>query len=211
MLTPRQHSRTRRQFVFGSLVALAAGACVRVAERPAAPPTPTSSPELDGWTAQAQAMLSDALKTLRTFDVFAAYRVSINPESGLRFASELTWDPPTGAAWDNASTKNVHTGFTGQEHDPEIGLINMRGRMYDPEIGRLKAAGWHAVSPHIITRTPRRYRDYIASAAAEFTAIKGVDVAWRSGWLSDRAAAFLATGRPVITEDTARCEDRSCS
>jgi hypothetical protein len=27
-------------------------------------------------------------------------------------------------------------------------------------------------------------------------------VAWRTGWLSDRAAAFLAMGRPVITEDT---------
>ena len=25
---------------------------------------------------------------------------------------------------------------------------------------------------------------------------------WRTGWVSDRAAAFLATGRPVITEDT---------
>jgi hypothetical protein len=42
----------------------------------------------------------------------------------------------------------------------------------------------------------------MASALAEFTAIKGVDVAWRTGWLSDRAAAFLALGRPVITEDT---------
>ena len=39
-------------------------------------------------------------------------------------------------------------------------------------------------------------------ALAEFTAIKGVDVAWRTGWISDRAAAFLALGRPVITEDT---------
>jgi hypothetical protein len=29
-----------------------------------------------------------------------------------------------------------------------------------------------------------------------------VDVAWRSGWLSDRAATFLAMGRPVVTEDT---------
>ena len=26
---------------------------------------------------------------------------------------------------------------------------------------------------------------------------------WRTGWVSDRAAAFLATGRPVITEDAA--------
>jgi hypothetical protein len=42
----------------------------------------------------------------------------------------------------------------------------------------------------------------MAGALAEFTAIKGVDVAWRTGWISDRAAAFLALGRPVVTEDT---------
>ena len=42
----------------------------------------------------------------------------------------------------------------------------------------------------------------MASGLAEFTAIKGVDVAWQTGWVSDRAAAFLALGRPVITEDT---------
>jgi hypothetical protein len=53
-----------------------------------------------------------------------------------------------------------------------------------------------------VARTPAAYRRYLANAAAEFTAIKGVDVAWRTGWLSDRAAAFLALGRPVVTEDT---------
>jgi hypothetical protein len=42
----------------------------------------------------------------------------------------------------------------------------------------------------------------MAGGLAEFTAIKGVDVAWQTGWVSDRAAAFLALGRPVITEDT---------
>ena len=42
----------------------------------------------------------------------------------------------------------------------------------------------------------------MARGLAEFTAIKGVDVAWQTGWVSDRAAAFLALGRPVITEDT---------
>ena len=72
----------------------------------------------------------------------------------------------------------------------------------DPERLRLKKRGWHIVEPHRVARTPRKYRSYIASALAEFTAIKGVDVAWRTGWLSDRAASFLATGRPVITEDT---------
>jgi hypothetical protein len=72
----------------------------------------------------------------------------------------------------------------------------------DPERQRLKKYGWQVVDPHRVARTPAQYRRYIASALAEFTAIKGVDVAWRTGWLSDRAAAFLASGRPVITEDT---------
>jgi hypothetical protein len=72
----------------------------------------------------------------------------------------------------------------------------------DPEIARLRERGWQVVSPHRIARTPRGYRRYMAGALGEFTAIKGVDVAWRTGWLSDRAAAFLALGRPVITEDS---------
>jgi hypothetical protein len=72
----------------------------------------------------------------------------------------------------------------------------------DPEQGRLGKKGWHIVDPHRVARTPVKYRSYIASGTAEFTAVKGVDVAWRTGWLSDRAATFLASGRPVITEDT---------
>ena len=72
----------------------------------------------------------------------------------------------------------------------------------DPEIARLRSRGWSVVSPHRVARTPGTYRRHIAGALGEFTAIKGVDVAWRTGWVSDRAAAFLALGRPVITEDT---------
>lgn len=72
----------------------------------------------------------------------------------------------------------------------------------DPEIARLRDRGWHVVSPHRVARTPGAYRRLLTSALGEFTVIKGVDVAWRTGWLSDRGAAFLALGRPVITEDT---------
>src|SRR5205085_2133141 len=72
----------------------------------------------------------------------------------------------------------------------------------DPERERLRKRGWHIVDPHRVARTPKKYRNYLASALGEFTAIKGVDVSWKTGWLSDRAAAFLATGRPVVTEDS---------
>ena len=72
----------------------------------------------------------------------------------------------------------------------------------DPERTRLQKRGWHIVDPHNVVRTPRKYRSYLAGALGEFTAIKGVDVSWKTGWLSDRAAAFLALGRPIVTEDT---------
>lgn len=72
----------------------------------------------------------------------------------------------------------------------------------DPERKRLRGLGWKLAEPHHVARTPAIYRRYIAGALAEFTAIKGVDMSWQTGWVSDRAAAFLATGRPVITEDT---------
>ena len=72
----------------------------------------------------------------------------------------------------------------------------------DPEKARLAGHSWRVIDPHRVAQTPAKYRRYITNALAEFTAIKGVDVAWQTGWLSDRAAAFLASGRPVITEDT---------
>jgi hypothetical protein len=72
----------------------------------------------------------------------------------------------------------------------------------DPERQRLQRLGWKIVDPHRVARTPGAYRRYLTGALGEFTAIKGVDVAWRTGWISDRAAAFLALGRSVITEDT---------
>jgi len=80
--------------------------------------------------------------------------------------------------------------------------LAMNIKAEDSEKARLRERGWHIVDPHRVARTPSAYRRYMAGALAEFTAIKGVDVAWRTGWLSDRAAAFLALGRPVITEDT---------
>lgn len=88
-------------------------------------------------------------------------------------------------------------------HVPEARFeLAMNIAAEDPERERLRRLGWQIADPHRVARTPRVYRGYLSSALAEFTAIKGVDVAWSTGWVSDRAAAFLALGRPVITEDT---------
>jgi RHS repeat-associated protein len=37
----------------------------------------------------------------------------------------------------------MRLGFTGHEHDDEVGLIKMKGRLYDAEIGRFISADPH--------------------------------------------------------------------
>jgi hypothetical protein len=67
---------------------------------------------------------------------------------------------------------------------------------------RLEACGWRIVDPRQVACDPSRYRDYIASSSAELNVAKNMYVATRSGWFSDRSACYLASGRPVLAQDT---------
>ena len=70
----------------------------------------------------------------------------------------------------------------------------------DPEL--LAAHGWRVVDPLAISLDPWRYRDYVRGSRGEFTVAKDMNVRLRSGWFSDRAACYLAAGRPVVEQDT---------
>ena len=67
---------------------------------------------------------------------------------------------------------------------------------------RLMAHGWRVVDPLAVSADPWRYRDYLRGSRGEFTVAKDVNVRLRSGWFSDRAACYLAAGRPVVEQDT---------
>ncbi len=66
----------------------------------------------------------------------------------------------------------------------------------------LRAKGWRLRSAHAVTISVDSFRDYIRASRGEFSVCKNVFVATRSGWFSDRSAAYLASGRPVIVQDT---------
>ena len=61
-----------------------------------------------------------------------------------------------------------------------------------------------------VTATPWTYRDYIAQSRGEFSVAVNLEVKARSGWFSDRTAAYLASGKPVIVQDTGFSEDLPC-
>jgi hypothetical protein len=46
------------------------------------------------------------------------------------------------------------------------------------------------------------YPDYFRRSRAEFTVAKDQNVRLRSGWFSERDACYLATGKPVVAQDT---------
>ncbi len=59
----------------------------------------------------------------------------------------------------------------------------------------IRAAGWRIADAAAVTATPWTYRDYIAQSRGEFSVAVNLEVKARSGWFSDRTAAYLACGQ----------------
>jgi hypothetical protein len=64
------------------------------------------------------------------------------------------------------------------------------------------ANGWELLNPLEVAGTPATYRDFVRSSLAEFGLAKSGYVAARCGWFSDRSICYLASGRPVLAQDT---------
>jgi hypothetical protein len=70
------------------------------------------------------------------------------------------------------------------------------------DLAALRDAGWHLLDPAKVAATPALYRAFIQGSMAEFGIAKDGYVTARSGWFSDRSACYLASGRPVIAQET---------
>src|SRR4029078_10523646 len=66
----------------------------------------------------------------------------------------------------------------------------------------LENHGWETGPGEIISKTPASYREFIQRSRGEFSVAKHGYVAMRGGWFSDRSVCYLASGRPVLVQDT---------
>lgn len=68
----------------------------------------------------------------------------------------------------------------------------------------LTTHGWKIVSPFTMSLDVfGTYPAYIQQSRAEFTVAKDQNIRLRSGWFSERDACYLASGKPVVAQDTA--------
>jgi predicted SAM-dependent methyltransferase len=62
--------------------------------------------------------------------------------------------------------------------------------------------GWRLHDPRVAAGTLAGYQSFVRGSGAEIAVAKNIYVATNSGWFSDRSACFLASGRPVLCQDT---------
>ena len=66
----------------------------------------------------------------------------------------------------------------------------------------LNSHGWSVVNSLQISKTIQTYQDFITSSKGEFSVAKHGYASANSGWFSERSACYLASGKPVIMQET---------
>jgi hypothetical protein len=114
----------------------------------------------------------------------------------------------------NAYGAIEHNGIRyGQKSEEFLKLVDLPGRTTaqlelalsganDSVIALLVANGWSVRNADQVTLNWDSYRSYIHRSRAEFSVAKNAYVRTASGWFSDRSVCYLASGRPVVLQDT---------
>ena len=135
--------------------------------------------------------------------VLNAWPVTPGPSDG-KFTTVMQWDshPPRVLG-------DLRYGMKSDSFMPYLDLPERAGRIFELALGSasaprdlLQSKGWHLRNPLEPTRDPWTYRDYICGSKAEFSVAKHGYVVTRGGWFSERSAAYMASGRPVLTQET---------
>jgi hypothetical protein len=122
----------------------------------------------------------------------------------------------TVAAWRGPFGPVVHDGRTmgGKVHEFRRflglqGLVDAELELcleIHPADGTDRAAleehGWRIVDPAVVTPDPHAFRRYVQGSGGELSVAQGLYVHARTGWFSDRSVRYLASGRPVVVQDT---------
>lgn len=75
------------------------------------------------------------------------------------------------------------------------------------DVAALAENGWQVLDPGAVAGSPDRYRRFVRGSKAELGIAKSGYVESRCGWFSDRSACYLASGRPVLAQETGFSDD----
>ena len=134
--------------------------------------------------------------------VLDAWPVTPGPEHG-KFTTVMQWE-----SYPAIEYEGRRYGMKADSFGPYIDLPEKVKSGFEIAVGSptapralLRNKGWTVLNPLEPTRDPWTYQRYIQRSKAEFSVAKHGYVVSYSGWFSERSAAYLASGRPVVVQD----------
>jgi hypothetical protein len=135
--------------------------------------------------------------------VLDSWPVTPGPVRG-HFTTVMQWD-----SYPAREYEGQRYGMKAESFGPYINLPGSTGETLELALGSPSAPrgwltdrGWALEDPLSVTRDLWTYQSYIQESKSEFAVAKdGYVRAW-SGWFSERSAAYLASGRPVVAQDS---------
>jgi hypothetical protein len=70
------------------------------------------------------------------------------------------------------------------------------------DLEKFKNNDWQLIDPLSVADSPASFQQFVQRSKAEFGLAKSGYVISRCGWFSDRSICYLASGRPVIAQET---------
>ncbi len=124
-----------------------------------------------------------------------------------RIGTVADWRGSQDAIWDGEWYGGKREEFLGYLRVPveagrEFELALLVGQDDYEDLGILGRNGWRILDPYACAGDPHSYQEFIQRSRAEFSVAKRGYVRSRSGWLSDRTASYLASGKPALVQST---------
>ena len=66
----------------------------------------------------------------------------------------------------------------------------------------MERRGWRIRPSPEVAGTPGAYQAYLQGSRGEFSCAKRSCMKFQNAWVSDRTVCYLATGKPVVVQDT---------
>lgn len=124
------------------------------------------------------------------------------PPSGAPCTTVMNWTPLESVELGGRTFGMKDVQFPEFEDLPRRVAVPMEVAVEGPDVPheRLRSHGWRVVSALDATTSYDAYHRYLRASLAEFSVVKDVYRGLNVGWFSDRSAAYLAHGRPVVVQ-----------
>jgi hypothetical protein len=124
-----------------------------------------------------------------------------------RFTTISTWKGRGRVVWNGTDPGEKSDNWLGVLDLPQVNgqeleiSLRMESANAEADRGMFNEHGWRLCDPGQL-RTLGDYRAYIGASRAEFSVAHNRYVEFETGWFSDRSALYLASGKPVLVQDT---------